>query len=249
MMTLRLNNITDDERLDVWRRVIKRIADEQGRQAWSHYIFRLLRAIYIKNDKLSAEGGFILNWMAQNYVDTALMLVRRELDHQAGTENLRNLLFDIIEHPTVLTRARYKAGWDQNEFLYDDIASRAFDKFNPKRVDGNPSADYIDPDLVKADLDQVVADAESLRRHAERTRAHRTPQRNISQTDLTFAELHKTIEDVRSTVSKYHSLITLGVITNWEPVPQFNTMAPFMYPWVEDSDAVRAAIDEVSKDH
>lgn len=248
-MTLRLNNLTDDERLDVWKRIIKRIADEQGRQAWSHYMFRLLRAVYINNDKLSAEGGFILHWTAQNYVDTALMLVRRELDRQAGTENLRNLLFDIIDHPTVLTRARYKAGWGQDEFLYENLADRAFDKFNPKRVDGNPSSDYIDPQLVKADLDQVVSDAENLREYAERTRAHRTPQPNISQADITFAELHKTIEDVRNTVSKYHSLITLGSIASWEPTPQFNVMAPFMYPWVEDTASVMAAIDELPADH
>ena len=37
------------------------------------------------------------------------MLVRRELDVHAGTENLRNLPEDIIEHPGVLTRARYLA--------------------------------------------------------------------------------------------------------------------------------------------
>jgi hypothetical protein len=243
-MTLRLNNITDDERLDVWRRVIKRIADEQGRQAWSHFMFRLLRAVYMKNDRLSTDGGYILNWMAQNYVDAALMLVRRELDQQAGTENLRNLLIDIIEYPSVLTRARYKAGWNQDRFLYDDIRDRAFDKFNPKRVDGNPSADYIDPKIVGADLQQVIDDAENLREYAERTRAHRTPQRNISQAEFTFAELHKTIEDVRNTVSNYHSLITLDVITNWEPVPQFNTMAPFMYPWIEDAASVQAAMDD-----
>ncbi len=248
-MTLRLNNITDDERLDVWNRVIRRIADEQGTQAWSHFMFRLLRAVYMKNNKLSAEGGFILNWMVQNYVDAALMLVRRELDQQAGAENLRNLLFDIIEHPTVLTRARYKAGWKQDEFLYDDIRDRTFDKFNPKRVDGNPSADYIDPELVKADLDQVIADAENLREYAERTRAHRTPQRNVSQTDFTFAELHKTIEDVRKTVSKYHSVITLGIISNWEPSPQFNPIAPFMFPWVEDAASVMAALDEKLEAH
>ena len=39
--------------------------------------------------------------MVENYVDSALMLIRQELDRQAGTENLRNLLFDMIEHPTV----------------------------------------------------------------------------------------------------------------------------------------------------
>ena len=209
-------------------------------------MFRLLRAVYANNAKLSSEGGFILNWIAQNYVDAALMLVRRELDQQAGTENLRNLMLDIIEHPTVLTRARYKATWGQDNPYFSDISDRTFDKFIPKRVEGNPSADYIDPVVVRADLDQIVSDAEKLREYAERTRAHRTPQSNISDASVTLDEMHKIIEDLRKTISKYYSLITLGVLTTWEPVAQFNTIAPFLYQWVNDPIAVKTTFDEIT---
>ena len=38
--------------------------------------------------------------------ESALMVVRRELDIQAGTENLRNLLEDIVSHADVLCRGR-----------------------------------------------------------------------------------------------------------------------------------------------
>jgi hypothetical protein len=87
-------------------RVIGRIHDEQVNQGWRHQLFRLVRGVFTTNRQLSDQGGFLFNWMADNYVEAALMLVRRELDIQAGTENLRNLLEDIAEHPDVLARAR-----------------------------------------------------------------------------------------------------------------------------------------------
>lgn len=98
-MGLRLDHPNDTERLDAWARIIKRIYDEQVEHAWG---LRLLRAVLTTNPRLSAEGGFIFEWMVRNYVDANLMLLRRELDIQSNTESLRNLLLDICEHPTVI---------------------------------------------------------------------------------------------------------------------------------------------------
>jgi hypothetical protein len=243
-MTLRLGYVSYDERHAAWTRVIERIYTEQLDQAWSHYIFRLLRAVFDKNKKLSEEGGFIFDWIAKNYVDAALMLLRRELDQQAGTENLRNLLLDIIEHPGVLTRARYRASWGDGGGFERGRADRVFDSFDPKRVPENTEEDYIDPDVVRADLDQVVADAERLRVFAERTRAHRTPERKVDTSDITFRDLHKAIADARRVVEKYYALLTLKSIGQWEPVPLYDTLAPFMKPWVVDRNEVAAEVQE-----
>ena len=110
-MGLRLDHLDDTQRLEAWARIIKRIYDEQVEHAWGHYMFRLLRAVFSTNPWLSAEGGFIFEWMVRNYVDANLMLLRRELDIQNNTENLRNLLLDMCDHPTVITRASYLARW------------------------------------------------------------------------------------------------------------------------------------------
>ena len=84
-MTLRLpRETTDDERHMAWKRVVERIYDEQVGHAWRHYVFRLVRAVFAQNQQLSDEGGFIFTWAAENYVDSALMLLRRELDKQAS---------------------------------------------------------------------------------------------------------------------------------------------------------------------
>lgn len=246
-MTLRLKkDISDDERHAAWARVVERIRTEQVKEAWSHYMFRLFRSVFAENPTLSEEGGFIFNWVAQNYVDAAFMVLRRELDQQAGAENLRNLLFDIIEHPTVLTRARYRASWGEGGLFDRELANRAFDSFNPKRLADAHDADYIDPDVVRSDLDQVVADAERLREYAERTRAHRTPESKVNTSDITFEALHKAISDVRRVIGKYYLLLTLKS-TKWEPVPQFDPIAPFTRAWILDPQGVAKAAEEDGK--
>lgn len=244
-MGLRLpNDISDDDRHAAWIRVVERINREQQNQAWSQYMFRLLRAVFVTNGRLSDEGGFIFNWIVEIYTDSALMLLRRELDLQAGAENLRNLLFDIIEHPNVLTRARYRAAWGNRGRFDREMADRAFDSFNPRRVAETPDADFIDPEVVRADLVQVVEDAEEIRNYAERTRAHRTAARRVETPDITFGALHEAISDVRRIVEKYYAILTLGIIRRWEATPQYDIIAPFMRAWVVDPTAVAAAAEE-----
>jgi hypothetical protein len=246
-MTLRLKkNLSDDERHAAWANVIERIHTEQVNGAWSHYMFRLMRSVFAKNPTLSEEGGFIFNWVAENYVDASLMLLRRELDQQAGVENLMNLLFDIIEHPTVLTRARYLANWGERALFDRELANREFDSFNLKRVANTQESDYIDPEGVRADINQVVTNAAQLREYAERTRAHRTPEKKANISDVTFKALHNTSSDLRRVISKYYLLLTLKSC-KWQPVPQFVPIAPFTRPWVLDPQGVAKAAEEGSE--
>ncbi len=241
-MTLRLGDLSDDERYTAWRRVVERVYREQVRQAWNHYLFRLVRALFVTNPRLSEEGGFVFQWIVENYVNAALMLLRRELDQQAGTENLRNLLLDMIQYSSVLTRARYRAAWGPEGPFEQQHAERSFDHFNPRRVDGD--GDHIDPVVIRSDLDRIVASAERLREYAERTRAHRTPEQNVDSASITFAAMHEAIADVRAVVAKYYALLTLGIVGRWEPVPQYDTLEPFMAPWMVDRTAVEEALRE-----
>jgi len=247
-MALRLPGITtDDERLDAWCAIVERIRTEQTAQAWQHKIFRAFRTVFETNQRLSEEGGFLFNTIAETYVDSALMLIRREWDLQNSTENLRNLLDDIGSHPEVLTRARYLAKWGSDQ---GDMANRSFDTFSPIRILGAPERDHIDPLMVRADLDRGRTDAEQLRGYAERTRAHRTPMRGVDPS-FTFADLHNAIDDTRAIIKKYYAMLTQKVITEWEPVEQFDLIAPFLDPWVVNGVHVKrlmqAKIDEIQR--
>ncbi|GEM_PF-4342860 len=243
-MTLRLGDINADARYDAWVRVIERIYREQVQHAWNYYLFRLISAVFRTNERLSAEAGFFFKWMVDNYVDAALMLIRRELDQQAGTENLRNLLFDIIEHPTVVCRTRYQLKLSGNGSSGSWLAERVFDRFKLVQVAENRDADYIDPEMVKSDLNQIAARAEQLREYAERTRAHRTPERGIKTTEMTFQTLHDTMSDIRSVIGKYYSLLTSRSIAQWEPIPQYDTLEAFQKAWLVDRSTVERILKE-----
>ncbi len=227
-MGLRLTNLTDEERHVAWARIIRRISDEHIGQAWSNYMFRLLRAVFTVNRLLAQSGGFLVNWIVANYVDSTLMLLRRELDRQEGTESLLQLLYDMIDHPTVVTRARFVARWPAGRWLADN----AFSEYA-----GSSTAEHIAPDMIRADLARLE-EAEALRVHAERTRAHRTPQQGIDDRGMTFEELHKALLTVRSVVGKYREVLGVGSMTQWQPVAQFNPIEPFLHPWVDDPDQV-----------
>lgn len=167
-MGLRLINLTEDQRYDEWARIIRRISDEHTGQAWSNYLFRLARAVFNINPWLAQNGGFLGNWLVANYVDSTLMLLRRELDRQDGTECLQQLLLDMLEYPTVVTRARFIARWPANTREW--LANTAFSEFA-----GSTEADRFPTAIVRADLEKLE-EAEQLRVHAERTRAHRAPE-------------------------------------------------------------------------
>jgi len=241
-MNLRLETHSPDERYAAWRRVIERVYHEQVCQAWNHSLFRLFSALFAENPRLSEEGGFVFQWMVENYVDAALMLIRRELDKQAGTENLRNLLSDMIQYPTVLTRARYLEAWNPQGPVEQQLAERSFNDFNPQRVDGE--GDYIDPAVIQSDLNRVVASAERLREYAERTRAHRTPSQKIDVASITFAAMHEAIAGVRDVVAKYYALLTANKVSRWEPVFPYDPLEPFMNAWVIDRTSVEKALRE-----
>src|SRR4051812_46079338 len=102
----RFERQTDDELFADWVRWIGRAYDEAISQGWRHKMFRLMRGIYEQNPDLQEQGGFFLQWAADNYVAATAVAFRRELDTQAGTENLYHLLQEMRRRPDVICRAR-----------------------------------------------------------------------------------------------------------------------------------------------
>jgi len=225
-MGLRLTDLTDDQRHDEWARIIRRAADEHVGQAWSNHMFRLLRAIVTINPWLAEHGGFFADWIVSRYVDSTLMLLRRELDKQAGTECLLQLLYDMLENPTVVTRTRFVANWPAD---LRDLADEEFSKYA-----GGPG-EHLSLDMINTDLERLK-EAEAMRAHAEQTRAHRTPERAIDPGTMTFEELHKALVTVRDVVNKYREVLGVGPLSQWQPVEQFSVIEPFLRPWIENTD-------------
>ena len=106
--------LSDDELFADWLRWIERAYSEAIGQGWRYQMFRLMRGIYDQNPDLQNEGGFFIQWAAENYVAASAIAFRRELDTLPGTENLFHLLREMRERPTVISRARFCSTWGGN---------------------------------------------------------------------------------------------------------------------------------------
>ena len=189
-------------------------------------MFRLLRAIATINPWLAEHGGFFADWIVSTYVDATLMLLRRELDKTAGTECLLQLLYDMRDYPTVVTRTRFVADRPAD---MRDLGDKAFSKYA-----GGPG-EHLSLDTINADLERLK-EAEAIRVHAEQTRAHRTPVQAIDPGTMTFEELYTALVTVRSVVNKYRDVLGVGPLSQWQPVEQFSVIEPFFRPWIENMD-------------
>jgi hypothetical protein len=71
-----------------------------ARLLWSS---RVHAADFKTNSALHECGHHVWEWISRFYGRDAAMLIRRELDKQAGAVNLRHLLHDIEQHFDVRT--------------------------------------------------------------------------------------------------------------------------------------------------
>ena len=237
-MSLTGQELSADERHSEWVRIIERIVSEHINLGWSHYVFRVFREVFGANEWLLETGGFLVETIVEWYSTHAIMVVRRDMDRQRGTENLTNLLKDLQEHSHVLTRERFLQGWRDDEHLLK-LGNDAFQKWNPIRSDDGPQADEISPDVIGADITELKATLDKARTYAERVAAHRTPA--DPELAITFAELHEAFRDLRRAIGKYYAMLTGKVMMSWEPVPQYNVLEAFTRPWItDDPDTMRA---------
>jgi hypothetical protein len=225
--------LSDDELHADWVIWIERAYDEAVRQAWRHRMFRLMRGIATQNPQSQANGGFFLQWAADNYVAASAMAFRRELDTQPGTENLLHMLREIRRRPQVISRQRFRASWGNRDREHQE-ADRAFDTFPIIRFE-DPLLDHLSPDAVETDLGRLGAQ-DAILEYVQTTVAHRVPERPNLDVP-TFGDFHAAVEIVREVVDKYYLLLTHRSVVTYEPVPQYDVFAPFTAAWIPNPEA------------
>jgi hypothetical protein len=213
-----------------WRAWVERIYNETVSLGWNRRIFRLLQDVARRNPRLQATGGHVLDWMFENYIVSAAMTFRRELDKLGDAENLRNLLHEMKKRPDVISRARHRAAWGApaGAFYGPD---NAFDQLQFVRQ-ASPENDHLDPAMVDADLEALVCATERVRVLIERSYAHRMPVAG-QNAPLTFKDFDAALDAVAGIFKKYYAIITLSALVSTEPTPQYNATECFTFPWMQ----------------
>lgn len=226
MMTNR--ELSDDERFADWQDWVETIYRETIDLGRNRRMFKMLREVAERNERLRETGGHVLDWMFGNYVVAAAMTFRRELDKRNGTRNLRHLLHDIEKYPHFINRRRYRALWGKVEGpLGQSLADQMFDRFNPVRDPDDPEKDHVDPATVRRDREALIDATELVRQFVEQKYAHRTE----CHQPMTFGEFPGALDAVVPTFKKYYALLTQKSVVDTEPVPQFDTHECLTFPW------------------
>jgi hypothetical protein len=239
--------VSDDELFKKWSEWMDRIYQETIALAANRQMFRRIAKMFEKNKRLQEVGGHVWDWLKRNYVDSATMSMRRELDRQPKTQNLRHLLQDIKTNPKVISRNRYRAMWpldgmDKKVQEFQKLRRElSFDSFHLIKDPRDEALDYLDPSIIKADLEALTAATERVRTYIEQVVAHRTGSRAAT---VTFDDFDAAVDAVQEIFKKYYLLLTQTSIAQFEPVPQFDIDAPFRFAWLPANGATDRVIDQ-----
>ena len=89
--------MTDDELFADWQTGVRQIYDEMIALGWNRRMFKMMREVVNNNARVRETGGHVVDWMLTNYLLSAAMSFRRDVDQQGSTLSMRQLLYEIEE--------------------------------------------------------------------------------------------------------------------------------------------------------
>jgi hypothetical protein len=99
--------LTSDQQWEQWREDIDRTYTETVYAFRNRLVYRELSRIFKANQRLSAEGGFIWNWIKGVYGRDQVLAVGREVDRHTEVINLIQLTYQMTRRPKVISRERF----------------------------------------------------------------------------------------------------------------------------------------------
>jgi hypothetical protein len=159
------------------------------------------------------------------YGVTQAMGVRRQTDLGRDAVSLARLLTNMAEHPQVMTRERFLALWDDDE--YDQRrGNEEFDNYAGRGSDVIPAERY------QADLDRFQEIARPTKDYVDRLVAH-NDQRELDSVP-TFDELNAAIDLLEELLNKYMVLLKSTSVPSADPVHQADWKSAFRVAWLRD---------------
>jgi hypothetical protein len=212
-----------DSRVEKWKRWIEKQIRAEVLSMNNH------RAIYQELGRITSEHGALppshfFNFLADTYGATQAVAIRRQAEVSPRVISLAVLLHEIAGDPKRLSRERYLSH-------YHSFARR--DRGEPEWVEkfGGGVGDYVDPDLVRADLEELRKGTARTKDLVDLHLAH-ADKKGLA-TPPTFAELHSAIDAINRQFDKYVLLLTVSSYATLVPVAQYDWLAIFREPWIK----------------
>ncbi len=166
----------------------------------------------------------LLYFLADTYAATQAVAVRRQAEVGPRVISLGVLLHEIAGDPERLSRERYLSH-------YDSYARRAQGEPEWAERFAGDVGDYVDPDLVRADLEELRNGTARTKDLVDKHLAH--ADKDGLSNPPTFGELHSAIDAINEQFKKYVLLLTVSSYATLIPVPQYDWLAVFRQPWIK----------------
>jgi len=236
MASKQVEQMPADDLYRRWQDHIQRIYEETVYLFTARHKFREVQQMFRTNEHLMSIGGAVYEWLLGMWGRDTIMGVRRELDDQAGTINLVNLLHEIEARPDVLTRRRWLAFIRPGDSdVMVAVMNDSFDGLGGVCLVGgtkNPSDDILAPERVCSDRRELQAKTAKAFDYAQRMVAHRTP---MSSLEIKVADINTAMDAIEQTFKKYYLIFTGRSLAQAEAAIQYDWSEPFTIPWLKPS--------------
>jgi HEPN superfamily AbiU2-like protein len=195
-----------------------------------HEIFWTMQKILRENPKLDQFPGDF-NYYVKGWYETSMALaIRRQAEDDKRVVSFRQLLEEIKNHPTAISRDRYKQNFVDSRFSED----RADKVFNRLVGEGRQ---HIDPAAVQSEIDELVKRSIKIKEYVDRQIAHR--DKKVVSAVPNHNDIDEALNYLGELLTRYWSIFRcegLGTVT---PVFQYDWTEIFTLPWIDNDSSIK----------
>ncbi len=177
-----------------------------------------------ENPRLRVNNHF-LSWIADNYLYSAAMSLRRLLDRRSDTISLFKLFDALQSNSHLLTKANYMSRFlsDCSDSVLADICFAS--------LAGSSDAEGLNLQTFKDQIGSVSVNWERMKDYIDKRIAHEA--RSPSGTLPTISDLDICINMVAEVIKIIIAFMTCRSIASFEAVAQYPWKEIFSFPWIE----------------
>lgn len=206
-----------------WRKWLPRMSADLTDMLGKREMFWDLQEVAKENPKILQSGSFF-DWMCRNYVVAQTVAIRSFMDQSRDSHSLWRMLFEILEHPGVISRAAHVRMY-RNTPLGEELGHMSFNAAVGK------DSKQLGQNAIRADMRRLEDVSERVRRFVNKRVAHRTSPGEIRRLPK-FDELDSALEALDEIFCKYNLLLRAQGLTTCHATRQYDWREVLWEPWV-----------------
>lgn len=216
------------------------VGNEVGYLWHYHDVFSKTIEVMNNNPRVLELGGDFYHWIVNSYIEAGSVAVRRQLDRDARTVSLRNMLRKLEQNHTSLTREsfqRLRTFSPDSLFHKPAIWQAVGVEFDNLFGHGWP---HLDQGIVQADITLLETESAAIREQVNKEIAH-TDRKGMKGPKATGAIFEKCLNHLDEITVKYLYLVSGQNANTLRAQFAYDFEEVFTFPWLERQPAATAS--------